>query len=129
MNDSGGHPVQSDAAPKAAPAGNPLRHGVVGGNPWSAPRCGARTKRTGKPCMAPAVRGRARCRMHGAFSTGARTAQGLARLTRHGAYGREMAELFVEMKRLRAEAAELVSRVVESRRKRAAETAPAGEWE
>jgi len=30
----------------------------------SAPRCGART-RTGTPCRAPCVRGRARCRMHG----------------------------------------------------------------
>lgn len=31
---------------------------------WS-PRCGART-RAGTPCRAPAVRGKARCRMHGA---------------------------------------------------------------
>lgn len=29
-----------------------------------APRCGART-RTGRPCAAPAVKSRARCRMHG----------------------------------------------------------------
>jgi hypothetical protein len=35
-----------------------------------APRCGART-RSGAPCKAPAVRGRARCRMHGGKSTGA----------------------------------------------------------
>jgi hypothetical protein len=28
------------------------------------PRCGART-RSGKSCQAPAVRGKARCRMHG----------------------------------------------------------------
>ena len=28
------------------------------------PRCGARTRR-GTPCMAPAVTGRRRCRMHG----------------------------------------------------------------
>ena len=31
---------------------------------WS-PRCGART-RAGPPCRAPAVGGKARCRMHGA---------------------------------------------------------------
>jgi hypothetical protein len=30
----------------------------------AAPRCGART-RSGKPCRAPAVQGRRRCRMHG----------------------------------------------------------------
>jgi hypothetical protein len=29
-----------------------------------APRCLART-RTGKPCQSPAVKGKARCRMHG----------------------------------------------------------------
>ena len=36
-----------------------------------APRCGART-RMGRPCAAPAVKGRARCRMHGgALGSGA----------------------------------------------------------
>lgn len=44
------------------------------GNPMQAespmhesPRCGART-RSGKPCQSPAVRGKKRCRMHGAFA-------------------------------------------------------------
>lgn len=32
----------------------------------SAPRCRARSKRTGQPCRAPAVRGWNVCRMHGA---------------------------------------------------------------
>lgn len=32
----------------------------------SAPRCGARTKsNNGQPCRCPAVRGKARCRVHG----------------------------------------------------------------
>lgn len=31
-----------------------------------APRCAARSKRTGAPCRAPAVRGWRVCRMHGA---------------------------------------------------------------
>ena len=31
-----------------------------------APRCTARSKRTGQPCRAPAVRGWRVCRMHGA---------------------------------------------------------------
>ena len=34
-----------------------------------APRCGART-RNGNPCGAPAIRGKARCRMHGGKSPG-----------------------------------------------------------
>ncbi len=34
-----------------------------------APRCGARTRR-GTPCQAPAIKGKARCRMHGGKSTG-----------------------------------------------------------
>ena len=32
----------------------------------AAPRCKAKSKRTGKPCRAPAVRGCKVCRMHGA---------------------------------------------------------------
>lgn len=35
-----------------------------------APRCGAKT-RSGSPCRSPAVRGRARCRMHGGTNRGA----------------------------------------------------------
>ncbi len=31
-----------------------------------APRCSATSKRTGKPCQAPAMRGRTVCRFHGA---------------------------------------------------------------
>tara|TARA_R110000868_G_scaffold396846_1_gene669200 strand:+ start:1165 stop:1449 length:285 start_codon:yes stop_codon:yes gene_type:complete len=32
----------------------------------NAPRCGAKTKRNaGAPCLSPAVRGKARCRIHG----------------------------------------------------------------
>jgi len=36
----------------------------------AAPRCRAKSKRTGKPCRAPAVRGYRVCRMHGARSGG-----------------------------------------------------------
>jgi hypothetical protein len=32
-----------------------------------APRCSARSKRSGKRCRAPAVRGCSVCQMHGAF--------------------------------------------------------------
>ena len=37
---------------------------------FSSPRCGAKT-RSGKPCQAPAVKGKRRCRMHGGNSPGA----------------------------------------------------------
>ena len=74
------------------PVGNRLRHGVRGGDPSNAPRCGARARRTGAPCRQPAM-ANGRCRMHGGKSTGPRTAEGLERLraarTRHGAYTAE----------------------------------------
>src|SRR5262245_52541649 len=55
----------------------------------AAPRCGARSKRTGKPCQGPAMANR-RCRMHGGKSTGPRTPEGLERSRKanwkHGGY-------------------------------------------
>ena len=66
----------------------------------AAPRCGARGKRSGRPCQAPAM-ANGRCPVHGGKSTGPRTAEGLARSKRarwkHGRYSREA-------KRERAEA-------------------------
>ncbi len=54
-----------------------------------APRCGARCKRTGLPCKAPAmVNGR--CRMHGGKSTGA--PKGNQNALKHGAYTAEFME-------------------------------------
>lgn len=44
----------------------------------TAPRCGAKGKRTGQPCQGAAMPN-GRCRMHGGASTGARTAEGKAR--------------------------------------------------
>ena len=77
------------------PAGNRLKHGVSGGDPAKAPRCGART-RHGTACRQPAM-ANGKCRMHGGARTGPRTAEGLERLrvarTRHGAYGREAREV------------------------------------
>jgi hypothetical protein len=71
------------------PRSGPLRNGNPRGNPNAARRCGART-RAGCPCRAPALRGKARCRMHGGASTGPSTAEGLERLraarTTHGHY-------------------------------------------
>src|SRR5215467_13712299 len=44
----------------------------------AAPRCGARSKRTGKPCRAAAMPN-GRCKVHGGKSTGPRTPEGLER--------------------------------------------------
>src|SRR5258708_21360795 len=43
----------------------------------AAPRCGARSKRTGLPCRAAAMPN-GRCKVHGGKSTGPRTPEGLA---------------------------------------------------
>src|SRR5438874_9190803 len=58
----------------------------------AAPRCGARSKRTGKPCLGAAMPN-GRCKLHGGKSTGPRTPEGLERSRRanwkHGHYSRE----------------------------------------
>jgi hypothetical protein len=58
----------------------------------AAPRCGAQSKRTGKPCRAAAMPN-GRCKVHGGKSTGPRTPEGLERSRRanwkHGYYSRE----------------------------------------
>lgn len=68
-----------------------LKNGNPPGDPSTAPRCGAKTRR-GKKCQAPAMRN-GRCRMHGGSSTGPRTPEGLARSRRarwkHGLYSAE----------------------------------------
>ena len=68
----------------------PLRSGNPRGNPHLAPRCGAKARRTGCACRAPAM-ANGRCRLHGGKSTGARTPKGLASLarahTKHGNHG------------------------------------------
>jgi hypothetical protein len=66
---------------RAGAFGNNNNWAGVGGldeRPWDRwrvgdpgrPQCGARCKRTGKPCPQPPVRGRARCRFHGGFGGG-----------------------------------------------------------
>lgn len=54
-----------------------LRHGNPSGDFLSAPRCGAKC-RAGHACRQPAMPN-GRCRLHGGKSTGARTADGLAK--------------------------------------------------
>jgi hypothetical protein len=68
-----------------------LKNGNPRGNPNSSPRCGAKN-RQGKPCQAPAMRGKKRCRLHGGKSTGPKTTEGLERSRtsrlRHGLYSK-----------------------------------------
>jgi len=54
-----------------------LKNGNPPGDPNSAPRCGAKTRK-GTPCMAPAMKN-GRCRLHGGKSTGPRTPEGKER--------------------------------------------------
>src|SRR5436305_4402756 len=58
----------------------------------AAPRCGARSKRTGKPCRGAAMPN-GRCKLHGGKSTGPRAPEGLERSRRanwkHGHFSRE----------------------------------------
>lgn len=56
-------------------------------------RCGAKSRRSGKPCKAPAVSGKRRCRMHGG-TPGSGAPHGNKNALKHGLYTREaLAEL------------------------------------
>lgn len=67
---------------------------------FNAPRCGAHSRRTGKPCMAPAMKN-GRCRMHGGKSTGRPVIHG--RYTKKAkASRREFRELMRKMREILA---------------------------
>jgi hypothetical protein len=92
---------QTESNEQMAPARQGwLKNGNPPGDPNTAPRCGAKTRR-GTACQAPAMRN-GRCRMHGGASTGPRTREGLARSRRsrwkHGLYS---SEARAEQKRVR----------------------------
>lgn len=53
----------------------------------ASPRCGARTRK-GTPCRAPAVTGKARCRMHGG-AAGSGAPRGNRNALKHGQYTAE----------------------------------------
>ena len=53
-------------------------------------QCNALSKRTRQRCLAPAIKGKTKCRFHGGKSTGAKTAEGRARIAKaHTVHGRE----------------------------------------
>ena len=65
------------------------------GRDWPGKRCLAKTRR-GTACQKAALKGKARCRLHGGLSTGPRTAEGKARAaaahTKHGRRSRAHVE-------------------------------------
>lgn len=68
------------------------------------PKCGARSKRTGKPCQQPAM-ANGRCRLHGGKSTGA--PKGNQNALKHGFYTKRAIELRKRTRALLKETKEL----------------------
>ena len=73
------------------------------GADWTGKRCLAKNRK-GNPCQSPALKGRARCRLHGGLSTGATTSGGRARVaeanTKHGRRSKAHVE---KVKQIRAD--------------------------
>ncbi len=71
--------------------GRPTRFGPN----WPGKRCLAKTRK-GTICQSPAFKNNGRCRLHGGLSTGARTSEGLQRISdanrKHGHYIKEKIE-------------------------------------
>ena len=65
------------------------------GPKWQGERCGAKTRR-GTACQRPAYKRNGRCGLHGGKSTGARTPEGLQRISKanmkHGRYTKDKLE-------------------------------------
>lgn len=71
--------INVDPLPARLPSRGRLKNGNAGGDFSQAPRCGARARtRGGMPCLAPAIRGKRRCRMHGGKGSGPKTEAGKA---------------------------------------------------
>ena len=62
------------------------------GSNWPGKRCLAKTRK-GTPCQRPAFKHNGRCRLHGGLSTGAKTVDGLTRISdanlKHGKYTKD----------------------------------------
>lgn len=65
---------------------------------WAAPRCGARTRK-GTSCLAPAIKGRRRCRMHGG-AKGAGAPKGNQNALKHGRCSKAAIDERREIRRL-----------------------------
>jgi uncharacterized protein YjcR len=75
----------------------------------ASPRCGART-RSGKPCRAPAVAGKRRCRMHGG-ALGSGAPAGNKNALRHGRYSKGTIEWEKKMRDLIQESMALIEKI------------------
>ena len=103
--------------------GNRIGQATRFGSGWPGQRCGAKT-RSGTPCQKPALRGKARCQLHGGKSTGPRTEAGRARIAAaHTTHGRLTKEKRAEARRrakigreIRAELRDIAARAVAFRR-------------
>ena len=73
-----------------------------------APRCGAKT-RVGRPCQAPAARGKKRCRMHGG-AAGSGAPMGNKNALKHGMYTREAIAVRKALARMMREFRETLDR-------------------
>ena len=69
-------------------------------------RCGAKTRK-GTPCMAPAVHGKLRCRMHGG-APGSGAPKGNPNALKHGLYTREAIAQRKALRKLLRDAKNLV---------------------
>lgn len=74
----------------------------------SSPRCGAKTRR-GTECQAPAVTGKARCRMHGG-ANGSGAPKDNQNALKHGMYTRESLELQKHVRELMRESKEFLEK-------------------
>lgn len=90
-----------------------LKNGNPPGNPNTAPRCGANSKRTHQPCKQPAM-ANGRCRLHGGKSTGPKTTEGLERSRRanwkHGLSSAKAKQEHQELQSLLQEVKHLLKR-------------------
>ena len=73
-----GEPTSAKDGPSVLKHGR-LRNNNPPGDFMKAPRCGAKNRQE-QPCKAPAIRAKARCRLHGGMSTGAKTKAGIHRI-------------------------------------------------
>lgn len=78
-----------------------------------ATRCQAKSKRTGKPCQAPAVKGWAVCRMHGA---GGGAPKGSRNALKHGHYTAEAIALRRHLSDLIRQSRAVIAQVEEGQR-------------
>ena len=75
---------------------------------YQALRCHAKSKRSGKPCRSPAVRGYSVCRMHGA---GGGAPKGNRNALKHGSYTAETLALNREIQALARVARETMNAI------------------